>query len=95
MVFAHVDRRAVQVMWWAMNSSERTQIQVTDFRKWLKGKSRLNNELSIRLRAKLAMFSDLIQQIRDKARVVYRDNDPRFLTYCLETLMQVSEFQCT
>ena len=79
--------RAIQVMWWAMNTSERTEIQITDLNKWLKGKSRLNNELAIRLRAKLAMFSDLIHQIRDKARVVYRDGDPRFQTYCLEALM--------
>eukprot|EP00750_Incisomonas_marina_P005011 INCI13560.1.p1 GENE.INCI13560.1~~INCI13560.1.p1 ORF type:complete len:1097 (-),score=219.42 INCI13560.1:71-3361(-) len=79
--------RALQVMWWAMNTSERKAIQITDLQKWVKGKSRLNNELAIRLRAKLAMFSDLIHQIRTKARHVYRDGDPRFKTYCLEALM--------
>ncbi len=72
-----------------MNTAERTEVQVTDLRKWLKGKSRLNNELAIRLRAKLAMFSDLIQQIREKARLVYRDGDARFKTYSLEKLMEV------
>lgn len=83
-----VGGRGIQVMWWAMNTAERTEVQVTDLRKWLKGKSRLNNELAIRLRAKLAMFSDLIQQIREKARLVYRDGDARFKTYSLEKLME-------
>ncbi len=79
--------RALQVMWWAMNTSEKLEIQLTDLHKWMKGRSRLNNELAIRLRAKLAMFSDLIEQIRVKARAVYRDGDPRFQTFCLEALM--------
>ena len=28
--------RALQVMWWAMNTQERSEIQVTDLHKWMK-----------------------------------------------------------